>query len=97
MSCAVGRRHGCDPGLLCFWLRCRPAAAALIQPGAWELPVAEDVALKKKKIGRMQTEDKSLVVEGSGSLLSLKSRISLQQLPSGYRGIDGGEDMEAAF
>ena len=45
---------------------------------------------------RMQTEDKSLVVEGSGSLLSLKSRISLQQLPSGYRGIDGGEDMEAA-
>ena len=44
----------------------------------------------------MQTEDKSLVVEGSGSLLSLKSRISLQQLPSGYRGIDGGEDMEAA-
>ena len=36
-----------DPALL--WLWCRPAAAALIQPQAQELPYATDVALKKAK------------------------------------------------
>ena len=36
MSCRVGCRHGMDPVLL--WLWPRPAAAALIQPLAWELP-----------------------------------------------------------
>ena len=30
MSCGVGRRCGSDPVLL--WLRCRPAAVALIRP-----------------------------------------------------------------
>ena len=35
-----------DPVLL--WLRCRPAAAALIQPLAWELPYTMGAALKKK-------------------------------------------------
>ena len=38
MSCGIGHRHGCDPALL--WLWCRPAAAALIQPLAWEAPYA---------------------------------------------------------
>ena len=47
MSCGVGRRHGSDPTLL--WLWCRPAAVALIQPLAWELPYATGVALKEKK------------------------------------------------
>ena len=47
MSCGVGRRGGSDPELL--WLCCRLAAAALIQPLAWEPPYAEDAALKKKK------------------------------------------------
>ena len=36
-----------DPVLL--WLWCRPAAAALIRPLAWELPFATGVALKKDK------------------------------------------------
>ena len=45
MSCGVGRRHGSDPVLL--W--CRPAAAALIRPLAWELLYAASVAFKKKK------------------------------------------------
>ena len=30
-----------------LWLWCRPAAAALTRPLAWELPYAEGVALKK--------------------------------------------------
>ena len=32
-----------------LWLGWRPAAAALIQPLAWELPYAGGVTLKKKK------------------------------------------------
>ena len=36
-----------DPALLLLW--CRPAAEALIQPLAWELPYAVGGALKSKK------------------------------------------------
>ena len=32
-----------------LWLWCRPAAAALFQPQAWELLYAAGVAVKKKK------------------------------------------------
>jgi len=35
--------------LVLLWLWCRPAAAALIGPLAWELPHAAGVALKGKK------------------------------------------------
>ena len=38
LSCGVGCRCGLDPAML--WLRCRPAAVALIQPLAWEPPYA---------------------------------------------------------
>ena len=47
MSYGVGHRHSSDPVLL--WLWRRPAATALIQPLAWELPYVVGVALKKKK------------------------------------------------
>ena len=47
MTCGVGHRHGSDPVLL--WLLCRPEAAALIRPLAWEPPSAMSVALKSKK------------------------------------------------
>ena len=47
MSCGVGCRCGSDPTLL--WLWCRPAAAALIRPPAWEPPYAAGAALKKKR------------------------------------------------
>ena len=47
MSCGVGCRGGSD--LVLLWLWCRPAAAALIQPLAWELPYASGAALKIKK------------------------------------------------
>ena len=51
VSFGVGRRRGSDPELLCLW-----AAAAPIQPLAWEFPYAMGMALlkrqkkKKKKI-----------------------------------------------
>ena len=35
--------------LALLWLRCRPAAAVLIRPLAWELPCAVGVTLKRKK------------------------------------------------
>ena len=47
MSCGVGRRCGSDLALLWPWDRL--AAAALIEPLAWELPNAAGVALKRKK------------------------------------------------
>ena len=57
MSCGVGHRHGLDPPLL--WLWCRLAAAAQIQPLAWEPPYAASAALKtakkKKKRWHMDT------------------------------------------
>ena len=48
MNSGVGQRHGLDPVLL--WLWCRLAAAALIQPLAWEPPYAMGAALKKIKL-----------------------------------------------
>ena len=47
INCGVGCRHGLD--LVLPWLWYRPAAAALIQPLAWEIPYAVGVALKSKK------------------------------------------------
>ena len=47
MSSGVGLRHSSDPVLL--WLWHRPAAAALIQPLAWEPAYAAGAALKSKK------------------------------------------------
>ena len=47
MSCGADCRRGLDPELLCLW--CRPVAAALIQPLAWELPCATGAAIKRKK------------------------------------------------
>ena len=43
----MDHRCGLDPGLL--WLWRRPAATALIQPLAWELPYATTAALKSKR------------------------------------------------
>ena len=56
MSCGVGHRHSMD--LLLQWLWCRPAAAALIRPLAWELPYAMGVALKKDKKREKKEERK---------------------------------------
>ena len=53
MSCGVGLRYGSDLALL--WLWRRPGAVAPIRPLTWELPYAEDVALKRQKKGRGET------------------------------------------
>ena len=47
MSCGVGHRHGAD--LVLLWMWCGLAAAALIQPLAWEPPYAMSLALKRQK------------------------------------------------
>ena len=47
VSYDVGCRCGLDPEWL--WLWCRPAAATLIRPLAWELTYAMGTALKRKK------------------------------------------------
>ena len=39
-----------------LWLWCRPAAAALIQPLAWEPPCAAGVALKRQKTKKKKKE-----------------------------------------
>ena len=62
MSCGVGGRHGSDPALL--WLWRRPAAVALIQPLALELPYAEGTILKKRTAhSEMVYDEKNLVSE----------------------------------
>ena len=60
MSCDFGRRPGLNLALL--WLWCRPAAAALIQPLAWERPYAAGAALKKKKIKNKLCNDTLIYV-----------------------------------
>ena len=47
VSCGVGHRRGSDP--VSLWLWCRPAAAAVTQPLAWEHSYVAGAALKKKK------------------------------------------------
>ena len=45
VSCGIGCRCSLDLGWLWLW----PAAVALIQPLAWELPYAMGMALKRQK------------------------------------------------
>ena len=56
MSCGIGHRYGLDLNLLRLW--CRLAAAALIQPLAWEPPYVMGVALKNRK----QTKNSRMVI-----------------------------------
>ena len=67
MICGVGCRGGLNQVLL--WLWCRPAAAALIRPVAWEFPY---VAIKLKKEKKKKERKKKLpgvAVGLSGPLL----------------------------
>ena len=47
ISCCIGRR--CSSDLVLLWLWHRPAATALNQPLAWELPYDACAAIKRKK------------------------------------------------
>ena len=55
VSCGIGCRHSSDPPLL--WLRCRPAATALIRPVPQESPYAAGAALEKDKKKRQKEID----------------------------------------
>ena len=57
MSCGIDRRCSSDPVLL--WLPCRPAAAALIGPLAWEPPYATGAAVKNKKTKKEKEKEGS--------------------------------------
>ena len=54
-----------------LWLWCRPAAAAVIPPLAWELPYATSAALKRqKKKGEEEVQkDIEIITSMFGSLL----------------------------
>ena len=52
MHCSVGPRRGSDQALLWLWLW--PAAAALNQPLAQELPYASGVALKNSNNNKIK-------------------------------------------
>lgn len=54
VSSGVGGGWSSDPPLL--WLWCRLAAAALIQPLAWEVPHAADVTIKRKEKRRFSPQ-----------------------------------------
>ena len=59
VNCGVGSRGSSDPVLLQLW--CRLAAAALIQPVAWELPNAAGSPKKQKKKKKKRIEKKITV------------------------------------
>ena len=66
MSCGVGRRCSLNPELLWLWLWCRPAAAALIRPLAWEPPYAEGAALKRHIRKKDLDHEKNLARQRTG-------------------------------
>ena len=49
MNCGIGCRGSSDPVLLCLWLWCRLAAAAPIQPLAWEFLCFRCIPKKKNQ------------------------------------------------
>ena len=53
---AAGGRRGLDLSFKLLWLWHRLTAAAPIQPLAWELPYATYVALKEKKLSKIQNK-----------------------------------------
>ena len=61
-SCSSGSRGSLDPVLL--WLWHRPAAAALIQPLAWELPYATAVAIKQQQQQQQQQKNPKNIENG---------------------------------
>ena len=81
MSGGVGHRCGLDPKLL--WLWCRPVAAALIQPLAWEPPYAMAVALKRpKKKEKKKKKSKRLNQEKTETGVSMWLSVFRTQLVS---------------
>ena len=65
-SCSEGGTCSSDPVLSKLWNR--PAAAALIQPLAQDLPYATDVAIERKKERKKERQNKQKSVGWTRSL-----------------------------
>ena len=74
MSCSTGHRCSSDPTLL--WLWQWPAAAAPIQPLAWELPYAMGVVLKKTE-SKKQNETKQFQIPAKNTFSDLRIQSQL--------------------
>ena len=61
MTCGVGHRCSLDLGLLQLW--CRPVAAALIGPLAWEPPYAVGAGPKKQERKKERVKKQSVLVK----------------------------------
>ena len=77
MSCGVGHIRSSDPAWLWLWLWCRPAAAAPIQPLAWELPYAAGTALKRQKEKRKKKNTKKQKLTSLSALCEISPRFSV--------------------
>ena len=58
-----------------LWLWCRPAAAALTEPLAWELPYATGGALKEKKKKNLREFPCGLAVKESSVVATVTSLV----------------------
>ena len=78
MSCGIGHRCGLDTALPWQW--CRLAAAAPIQPLAWEPPYASGVALKNKKTEKKNKRKEKKRKKGSKILTASNAEEDMEQL-----------------
>ena len=67
-SGTMGRR--CSPDLELLWLRCRPAAAVLFRPLAWQPAYATGMARKRKRKKKRSSSCK----ESSSESMSVRAR-----------------------
>ena len=72
VHCGVGGRRGLD--LLLLWLWCRPAAAALIRPLAWELPYAMGAPAPHKKRVKQNKDKQNLRARPQEILIKRQSK-----------------------
>ena len=75
MSCGVGRR--CSWDMVLLWL-CRSAAAAPIQPPAWEIPYAVGSALKRPRKRVVEDLPKKLPLDWLNKLSHIHTKESMQ-------------------
>ena len=88
MSSGVGCGLASDPALLWRWYR--PAAAALIQSLAWELPCAADVAIKKKRSLWDEKRHEASQESQGNTPVSFDHRGRVNNVPVGTSDLDWG-------
>ena len=94
MSCGVGHRPSMDLALLRLWHR--PAATAVIEPLAWELPHASGAALEKQNKTKLRSKELG-PQDQSPCFLSSRLILFLHEFPpeiwflNRHHGISGGK------